>query len=92
MIAGTVDRGTDTRTLRSGSSILRRSASVSAVRHCSRDGRDQQHVRAVLVGAHVEVLVNMLAQDARCERTEGFPELDADVHLLLHPRRARRRR
>ena len=33
--------------------------------------------------------MRVLAKDARRKRTEGLPELDADVHLLLHARRAR---
>src|SRR5262249_6803964 len=46
-------------------------------------GSDQQHVGRVLTWAHVEPLVDVLAQDTGSERSEAFSELDLEVQCAL---------
>ena len=46
--------------------------------------RHQQHVRAVLLRTHLEVVVHPLPEHRGRERTERLPELDLAVHHRLH--------
>ena len=53
------------------------------------DGCDQQHIRAVLVGSHLEILLDIFAEHRRREGPERLPEFDLQIHRLLHLDRAR---
>ena len=48
------------------------------------DRRHGEHVRAVLVGFHLEDLVRVVTEDGRRERSERLPELHLEVQGLLH--------
>src|SRR6478736_6755863 len=52
------------------------------------DGGNHQHVGAFLSWAHREDFVGVIKKNTGRKGPEGFPELDFQIHLLLHLGRA----
>ncbi len=83
VIAGTVDRGTLSRSMPHSPAASGGTGRRRSLEHVG----DQQHVRAVAV--ELEPFADVLAQHGRRERTERLAELDLQVHHRLHLGRPR---
>ena len=68
-----------------GLQLLGRERAAMLLQHRS----NHEHVRRILMGSHLEPLVDVLAQHAGSKGPEALPELDLEVHDRLHLRRPR---